>query len=33
MLLAKARNELIEKALVEKQAAWLLIAFRQRLLD
>jgi hypothetical protein len=32
MLLAKARNELIEKALVEKQAAWLLIAFRQRLL-
>ncbi len=29
MLLAKARDELIEKRLVEKQAAWLLIAFRQ----
>jgi hypothetical protein len=33
MLLAKARGELIEKALVEKQAAWLFIAFRQRFLS
>jgi hypothetical protein len=30
MLLANARGELIEKSLVEKQAAYLLIAFRQR---
>jgi hypothetical protein len=33
MLLAKARGELIEKALVEKQAAWLFIAMRQRMLS
>jgi hypothetical protein len=32
MLLARARNELIEKKLVAQQATWLLIAFRQRML-
>ena len=32
MLLAKARGELIEKALVEKQAAFLLISMRQKIL-
>ena len=32
MLLARARNELITKDLVEKQAAYLLIAMRQRIL-
>ena len=33
MLLAKARNELILKELVEKQAAYLLVCFRQKLLS
>jgi hypothetical protein len=33
MLLAKARGELIEKALVEKQAAFLLTAMRQKMLS
>jgi hypothetical protein len=33
MLLAKARKELILKELVEKQAAYLLVGFRQRLLS
>jgi hypothetical protein len=33
MLLAKARGELITKDLVEKQAAYLLIAMRQRILS
>ena len=33
MLLAKARNELIAKDLVEKQAAYLLVAIRQRMLS
>ena len=32
MLLAKARGELIEKELVEKQATYLLIAMRQQML-
>jgi hypothetical protein len=32
MLLAKARGELIERKLVEFQAAYLLIAMRQRAL-
>jgi hypothetical protein len=32
MLLAKARGELILRDLVEKQAAYLLIAMRQRML-
>jgi hypothetical protein len=33
MLLAKSRGELIEKELVEKQAAYLLIAMRQKILN
>jgi len=33
MLLAKARNELIAKDLVERQAAYLLIAMRQKMLS
>jgi hypothetical protein len=33
MLLAKARGELIERALVEKQAAFLFIAMRQKMLS
>jgi hypothetical protein len=33
MLLARQRGELIEKALVQRQATWLLIAFRQRMLS
>ena len=33
MLLAKARGELIVKDLVERQAAYLLVCFRQRLLS
>jgi hypothetical protein len=33
MLLAKARGELITKDLVEKQAAYLLVALRQRILS
>ena len=33
MLLAKARGELIAKELVERQAAYLLIAMRQRILS
>ena len=32
MLLAKSRNELVEKELVLKQAAYLLVALRQRIL-
>jgi hypothetical protein len=33
MLLARARNELITKDLVEKQAAYLFIAMRQKILN
>jgi hypothetical protein len=33
MLLAKARGELILKELVQKQAAYLLVCFRQKLLS
>jgi hypothetical protein len=33
MLLARSRHELIEKRLVEQQASYLLIAFRQRMLS
>jgi hypothetical protein len=33
MLLAKAREELIEKRLVEKQAAYLLVSLRQKILN
>ena len=32
MLLAKARGELIEKRLIERQAAFLLLSLRQRIL-
>jgi hypothetical protein len=32
MLLARARGELIEKALVQRQASWLLISLRQAVL-
>jgi hypothetical protein len=33
MLLAKARGELITKQLVERQAAYLLVALRQRIMS
>ena len=33
MLLARARNELIEKRLVERQATYLFIAMRQKILN
>ena len=33
MLLAKARDELVTKELVERQAAYLLVALRQRILS
>jgi hypothetical protein len=33
MLLAKARGELIERNLVERQAAFLLVALRQKILS
>jgi hypothetical protein len=33
MLLAKSRNELITKQLVERQAAYLLVALRQKILS
>jgi hypothetical protein len=33
LLAAKARSELIEKSLVERQASFLLIAMRQKLLN